>query len=145
MLLMPDPTTAQLDAFTAVGSLALIVDVKDPVTRAFYDRDPRYVAKKAEAYLKSTGLADTVYIGPELEFFILDSARFDQGYNFGYYHLDSDAGTWNSGREATPERPNLCYRPRYKQGYFPGAPADHHHDLLSERFMPLHSVRLHIN
>src|SRR6266545_6601203 len=97
MLLFPDPATAQMDPFTSVATLVLICDVRDPVTGKDYSRDPRYVARKAEAYLKGTGIADTVYIGPELEFFFLDSARFDQGYNFGFYHLDSDAGTWNTG------------------------------------------------
>ncbi len=88
MLLFPDPATAQMDPFTAVPTLVLICDVKDPMTGANYGRDPRYVAKKAEAYVKSTGIADTIYIGPELEFFIFDDVRFDQGYNFGYYHVE---------------------------------------------------------
>ena len=98
MLLFPDPTTAQLDPFTAVPTLVLICDVKDPVTGANYGRDPRYVAKKAEAYVKSTGIADTIYIGPELEFFIFDDVRFDQGYNFGYYHVER-------GERALEQRP----------------------------------------
>ncbi|HEX9726642.1 MAG TPA: type I glutamate--ammonia ligase, partial [Vicinamibacteria bacterium] len=144
MLLFPDPDTAQMDPFTAVPTLVLICDVKDPVTGANYTRDPRYVAKKAEAYVKSTGIADTVYIGPELEFFIFDDVRFDQGYNFGFYHLDSEAGTWNSGRMGTPENPNLGHRPRYKQGYFPVPPADHFQDLRSEMVLNLESVGVKI-
>ncbi|HEY5906858.1 MAG TPA: glutamine synthetase beta-grasp domain-containing protein, partial [Vicinamibacteria bacterium] len=140
MLLFPDPTTAQMDPFTAVPTLVLICDVKDPVTGANYGRDPRNVAKKAEAYVKSTGLADTIYIGPELEFFIFDDVRFDQGYNYGYYHLNAETGHWNSGREGTPDHPNLGYRPRVKQGYFPVAPADHHQDLRSEMVLNLESV-----
>ena len=134
MLLFPDASTAVIDPFTSVPTLVLICDVKDPITGAAYPRDPRYVAKKAEAYLKSTGIADTVYIGPELEFFILDSARFDQGYNFGFYHLDSEAGFWNSGKEG------LGYKPRYKQGYFPVPPMDHFQDIRSEMVLNLESV-----
>src|SRR5512143_3254653 len=88
MLLVPDPVTATMDPFTAHPTLVLICDVKDPVTGTPYGRDPRFVARKAEAYLKSTGSADTVYIGPELEFFILDSARYEQSYNYGFYYLD---------------------------------------------------------
>ena len=105
MLLMPDPTTAQMDPFTAVPTLVLICNVKDPVTMEAYTRDPRYVAQKAELYLKQTGMADTVYIGPELEFFIFDSIRFDQGYNFGYYYIDSEAAPGTRGRKAEPGLP----------------------------------------
>src|SRR5947209_20494408 len=119
MLLFPDPATAQMDPFTKVPTLVLICDVKDPVTGANYTRDPRYVAQKAEAYLKKTGLADTVYIGPELEFFFFASIRFDQTYNAGYYFIDSESGAWNTGKDGTPEQPNHVYKPRYKQGYFP--------------------------
>ena len=114
MLLMPDPATAQLDPFTEVPTLVLICDVRDPVTGQAYSRDPRYVAKKVEAYVKKLGIADTIFIGPELEFFVFDDVRFDQTYNCGYYFIDSDAGFWNSGRQGTPERPNLGYRPKYK-------------------------------
>jgi len=144
MLLFPDPDTAQMDPFTAVPTLVLICDVKDPITGANYSRDPRYVARKAEAYVKSTGLADTIYIGPELEFFIFDDVRFDQGYNFGYYHVNAESGHWNSGRESTPGNPNLGYRARAKQGYFPVAPSDHHQDLRSEMVINLESVGVKI-
>src|SRR5512145_3436840 len=92
MLLMPDATTAQMDPFTAVPTLELICNVKDPVTGKAYTRDPRYVAQKAEAYVKKSGVGDTIYIGPELEFFFFDSIRFDQSYNFGFYYIDSEAG-----------------------------------------------------
>src|SRR5712692_8313698 len=120
MLLMPDPSTAQMDPFTTVPTLVLICDVKDPVTMEPYTRDPRYVARKAELFVKQTGIADTIYIGPELEFFILDAVRFDQGSNFGFYHLDSEAGYWNAGKDqALQGGPNLGYKPRFKQGYFP--------------------------
>src|SRR5262249_35797171 len=117
MLLFPDPATAQMDPFTSVPTLVLICDVKDPVTGAAYRRDPRYIAKQAEAYVKSSGIADAVYIGPELEFSIFVDVRFDQGYNYGFYHLDSEAGTWNTGGVGTADNPNLGYRARYKQGY----------------------------
>jgi glutamine synthetase len=140
MLLMPDPNTAVMDPFTAVPTLVLICNVKDPVTGASYTRDPRYVAQKAEAYVKSAGYADTTYIGPELEFFFLDSVRFDQTYNCGYYYIDSEAGFWNSGREGTPERPNLGYKPRYKQGYFPVPPMDQFQDIRSDMVLALESV-----
>ena len=128
MLLMPDPTTAQMDPFTAVPTLVLICNVKDPITGKAYTRDPRYIAQKAEAYVKRAGVADTVYIGPELEFFFFDSIRFDQSYNSGYYFIDSEAGFWNSGQDGTPDRPNLGYKPRYKQGYFPVPPVNSLYD-----------------
>lgn len=140
MLLFPDPSTATMDPFTAVPTMVLICDVKDPVTGGNYSRDPRYVAKKAEEYVKKIGIADTIYIGPELEFFFLDQVRFDQGSNFGYYYLDSEAGFWNSGREGTPERPNLGHKPRFKQGYFPVPPMDHFQDLRSEMVLALEDV-----
>jgi glutamine synthetase len=140
MLLFPDPDTAVMDPFTAVPTLVLICNVKDPITGDSYTRDPRYVAQKAEAYVKKIGLADTIYIGPELEFFFLDSVRFDQGTNFGYYYVDSEAGFWNSGKEGTPDRPNLGYKPRYKQGYFPVPPMDKFQDLRSEMVLALESV-----
>jgi glutamine synthetase len=140
MLLIPDAATAQLDPFTEVPTLVLICDVRDPVTGESYTRDPRYVAKKVEAYVRKIGLADTVYIGPELEFFIFDNVRFDQSYNFGFYYIDSEAGFWNAGREGTPERPNLGYRAKYKQGYFPVPPADQFQDLRSQMVLALESV-----
>jgi glutamine synthetase len=102
------------------------------------------VARKAEEYVKKIGLADTVYIGPELEFFILDNVSFDQGYNFGFYYLDSEAAFWNSGREGTPDRPNLGHRPRYKQGYFPVPPDDHLQDVRSAMVLALESVGVKI-
>jgi glutamine synthetase len=144
MLLFPDPDTAQMDPFTAVPTLVLICDVKDPITGAAYGRDPRYIARKAEAYVKSTGLADTTYIGPELEFFIFDDVRFDQGQNYGFYQVNADSGHWNSGRVGTPENPNLGYRARSKQGYFPVAPSDHHQDLRSEMVLNLERVGVKI-
>ncbi|MFQ5827072.1 MAG: type I glutamate--ammonia ligase [Dehalococcoidia bacterium] len=129
MILIPDPKTAVLDPICQVPTLSLICDIYDPLTREPYSRDPRYVAKKAEAYLKSTGIADVSYWGPEMEFFIFDDIRFDQNEHCGYYFIDSREGAWNTGRE---ERPNLGYKPRYKEGYFPVPPHDSLQDIRSE-------------
>jgi glutamine synthetase len=129
MLLMPDPNTAMMDPFTELPTLSLICNIKDPITGQSYTRDPRYVAQKAEKYLLSTGLADTSYWGPEIEFYIFDNIRFDQGPNYGFYFIDSEEGAWNTGSE---QRPNLGYKPRYKEGYFPVPPMDHQHDIRSE-------------
>jgi glutamine synthetase len=134
MLLFPDADTAFLDPFTAHPTLSLICNVKDPVTGEAYSRDPRYVAQKAEKHLKSTGIADTSYWGPEIEFYILDSVRFDQSYNYGFYYIDSEEGFWNSGNG---EKPNLGYKPRYKEGYFPVPPMDHLQDIRSEMLRTL--------
>ena len=95
----------------------MVCDVIDPVTKQRYDRDPRYIARKAEKYLGSTGLADTAYFGAEAEFFIFDNVRFDQNVAHGFYFIDAEEGRWNSGRAEN----NLGYKPRYKEGYFPGA------------------------
>jgi glutamine synthetase len=129
MLLIPDPETAFMDPFTELPTLNLICNVRDPLTGEAYTRDPRYVTQKAEKYLKSTGLADISYWGPEIEFYILDSIRFDQSYNYGYYYIDSEEGFWNSGNG---DKPNLGYKPRYKEGYFPVPPMDHFQDIRSE-------------
>ena len=134
MILFPDPSTAFEDPFTKVQTMVLICDVADPVTGEPYSRDPRYVARKAEKYLKSTGLADTAYVGPEPEFFVFDDVRFDQTYNQAYYFVDSVEGHWNSGRV---ENPNLGYKPRYKEGYFPVPPTDSLHDLRTEMMLTL--------
>src|SRR5438477_7838191 len=112
MLLIPDPNTAQMDPFTAVPTIVLICNVKDPATGKWYSRDPRYIAQKAEAYVKKTGIADTIYIGPELEFFFFDSIRFDQTANRRYYFIDSQAGAWTTGREGTVDQPNRVHKPR---------------------------------
>jgi len=137
MLLIPDPNATFLDPFTEAPTLDIICNVKDPVTGESYSRDPRYIAQKAEKYLQTTGIADTVYFGPEPEFFILDDVRFDQGYNFGYYYLDSKEAFWNSGKE---ENPNLGYKPRYKEGYFPVPPMDSLQDIRSEIILTLENM-----
>jgi glutamine synthetase len=137
MLLMPDPSSAFLDPFTAEKTLNIICDVADPLTRESYSRDPRYIARKAQDYLKSTGIADTCFFGPEAEFYILDDVRFDQTSHSGYYFLDSVEGIWNSGRE---EKPNLGFKIRYKEGYFPCPPMDHYQDLRTEMMLKLIEV-----
>jgi len=141
MLLMPDPTTAFLDPFTAVPTLILICDVRDPVTGQAYSRDPRYIATKAESYLKSTGIADTAYFGPEAEFYIFDDVRFDQSYNYGFYYIDSVEGFWNSGKD---EKPNLGYKPRYKEGYFPVPPMDHLQDIRTEMMLTMEKIGIQV-
>jgi glutamine synthetase len=129
MILQLDPSTAVVDPACEVPTLSIICDIYDPLTRKPYTRDPRYVAKKAEQYLKSSGIADISYWGPEMEFFIFNDIRFDQTENAGYYFVDSVEGEWNSGRE---ENPNLGYKPRYKEGYFPVPPHDSLQDLRSK-------------
>lgn len=129
MILFPDPSSAFIDPACKAPTLSIICDIYDPINRIPYTRDPRYVAKKAEAYLKSTGIADTSCWGPEMEFFIFDDVRFSQGVNHGYYYVDSVEGEWNTGRE---ENPNLGYKARYKEGYFPVPPHDSQQDLRSE-------------
>src|SRR5437867_3314945 len=124
MMLAPDPNATFVDPFTTVPTLSIICDVRDPVSGQLYSRDPRHIAKKAEAYLKSTGVAERAYFGPEAEFYILDSIRFDQSYNYGYYYLDSEEGFWNSGKEGQNGEKNLGYKPRYKEDYFPVPPMD---------------------
>ena len=137
MLLMPDPTTAAYDPVCQIPTLSLICDVYDPITREPYSRDPRYIARKAEEYLKKTGIADVSYWGPELEFFVFDDIRFDQGENFGFYYIDSVEGDWNTGKD---EKPNLGYKPRYKEGYFPVPPHDTLQDIRSEMILTLRRV-----
>lgn len=131
MLLIPDAKTALVDPACAIPTLSLVCNVVDPVNREPYTRDARYVAQKAEKYLKSTGIATTSFFGPEAEFFIFDSVRFDQNQYSGYYFVDSDEGIWNSGRENNGTK-NLGNRTRNKEGYFPVAPADTLQDLRSE-------------
>ncbi len=129
MILLPDPSTAVLDPACEVPTLSIICEIYDPLTKKPYTRDPRYVAKKAEEFLKSAGIADESFWGPELEFFIFNDVRFDQTENSGYYFVDSNEGEWNSGRD---EKPNLGYKPRFKEGYFPVPPHDSLQDLRSE-------------
>ncbi|MFN9369023.1 MAG: type I glutamate--ammonia ligase [Planctomycetia bacterium] len=129
MLLVPVPGTAFVDPFAQLPTLAMICMIQDPISREDYSRDPRNIARKAVNYLKSTGIADTCFIGPEAEFFLFDDVRFDQNAHEGYYHLDSREAEWNRGRA---EAPNLGYKLRYKEGYFPCPPADQLMDLRNE-------------
>jgi glutamine synthetase len=130
MLVVPDPDTAFIDPMLKIPTLALICDIRDPLTGENYSRDPRYIARKAEEYLRNSGIADTAYFGPEAEFFLFSDVRFDQGSHFGYYFLDSDEGIWNSGADRGGK--NLGYRPRYKEGYFPCPPLDTLQDVRSQ-------------
>ena len=141
MILIPDPNTAVIDPFRQHKTLNINCFVRDPVTGEPYSRDPRYVAKKAEDYLKSTGIADTAYFGPEAEFYIFDDVRFDQDQHSAYYSVDSVEGIWNSARD---EGPNLGYKPRYKEGYFPVPPMDHYQDLRSEMVLIMEQVGIEI-
>jgi glutamine synthetase len=128
MLLMPDANTGYMDPIAKTPTLVMLANVVDPITRQHYERDPRWIARKAEMYLQSSGIADTAYFGAEAEFFIFDNIRFDQNEHCGFYYIDAEEGRWNTGREGT----NLGYRPRYKEGYFPVPPTDHYQDLRSE-------------
>src|SRR5438309_4892822 len=134
MLLIPDPSTAIVDPVLRVPTLSISCDVIDPITRQPYSRDPRYVGKKAEAFLLSTGIADTSFFGPECEFYIFNSMRFDQNQFSGMYEIDSVEGVWNSGKNSEP---NQAYRPRYKEGYFPVPPTDKLQDLRSQIVLKL--------
>jgi glutamine synthetase len=134
MLLFPDPGRTFVDPALDVPTLVVVCDIADPITLKPYTRDPRYVARKAEQYLSDSGIADTSYWGPECEFYIFNSVRFDQNVHEGYYHIDSDEGIWNSGKNGTP---NLGYRPRLKEGYFPVPPVDKLQDLRSRIVLAL--------
>ncbi len=137
MLVKPVPETAFIDPFFKAKTLNLICNICDPITGEDYSRDPRNIARKSVNYLKSIGLADTAYFGPEAEFFIFDDIRFDQNEHEGYYHIDSVEGRWNTGKD---EGPNLGYKPRYKEGYFPVPPTDSMQDLRSEMVLTLEKV-----
>ena len=129
MLAIPDPSTFCLDPFFKEPTVSVIGNIVDPITLEDYTRDPRHVARKAEAYLKQTGIADVCYIGPEPEFFVFDEVRYEQNQHKGYYEIDSVEGAWNTARI---EEPNLGYKPSFKGGYFPVSPTDTYHDLRGE-------------
>jgi glutamine synthetase len=137
MLIVPDPRTALIDPFCDHPTLSMICDIVDPITREPYHRDPRHIAKKAINYLQLTGIADTCYFGPEAEFFIFDDVRFETGANTGFYFVDSVEGKWNSARD---EKPNLGYKPRFKEGYFPVPPSDSLQNLRSEMVMQMEEL-----
>ncbi|MDK2849058.1 MAG: glutamine synthetase [Desulfuromonadales bacterium] len=141
MAIIPDPKTAKLDPFIKVPTLSLICNIYDPITKEGYSRDPRFIAQKAEAYLKSTGIGDTVFFGPEPEFFIFEDVRYASSCNESFYSVDSTEGIWNTGRE---EFPNLGYKPRHKEGYFPCAPTDSLVDLRNEMVQVCQEIGIHI-
>ena len=141
MLVIPDAATAKIDPFFKVPTLVLICNIADPITREAYTRDPRNIAKKVEAYLKSTGIGDTAFIGPEAEFFIFDDIRYDSQTNSAFYAIDSVEGTWNTGR---CEEPNLGYKPRHKEGYFPVPPSDKFQDLRTDMLLTLESLGIDV-
>ncbi|MDB9376793.1 glutamine synthetase beta-grasp domain-containing protein, partial [Nodularia sphaerocarpa] len=121
MMMVLDPNTAWIDPFMKEPTLSIICSIKEPRTGEWYNRCPRVIAQRAIDYLVSSGLGDTAFFGPEAEFFIFDDVRFDQNAHEGYYHVDSVEGAWNSGKK---EGPNLGYKTRFKEGYFPVSPAD---------------------
>lgn len=135
MCMVPDATTAWIDPFYKEKTLSMICSIKEPRTGEWYNRDPRVIAQKALDYLKSTGIGDTAFFGPEAEFFLFDDVRFDQTENKGYYYVDSVEGRWNSGREEAGG--NLGYKPGYKQGYFPVGPTDTAQDIRTEMLLTM--------
>ena len=139
MLVVPVPETAFLDPFCREVTLTLIGNIQDPLTKEDYSRDPRNVARKAVNYMKSTGIADAAYFGPEVQFFVFDDVRFDQTSHGGYYHIDSAEGAWNTGRD---ERPNLGHKLRPGEGFSPCPPSDAMHDLRSEMMLAMMSCGL---
>ncbi|MFG3283776.1 type I glutamate--ammonia ligase [Streptomyces sp. NPDC048111] len=140
MALRPDLSTARLDPFRRDKTLNINFFIHDPITGEQYSRDPRNIAKKAEAYLASTGIADTAFFGPEAEFYVFDSVRFETSANQGFYHIDSEAGAWNTGAEEN----NRGYKVRYKGGYFPAPPVDHFADLRAEISLELENSGLQV-
>ncbi|HEY4571799.1 MAG TPA: type I glutamate--ammonia ligase, partial [Kribbella sp.] len=140
MKLLPDPTTAFLDTFRGTKTLAINFFVHDPLTGEAYSRDPRNIARKAQEYLKSTGIADTAFFAPEAEFYVFDDVRFETKANTGYYAIDSVAGAWNTGR--VEDGGNRGYKVRYKGGYFPVAPTDHFGELRDDITLALEKAGL---
>ncbi len=141
MLVVPQPDTAFIDPFMEIPTIAMICNIQDPITREDYTRDPRNVARKAVNYLRSSGIADTAYFGPEAEFFIFDDVRFDQTPNSGFYSVDSIEGQWNRGKD---EGPNLGYKLRHKEGYFPVPPADQMMNIRNEMMQALIDAGLNV-
>ncbi|MDO8519662.1 MAG: type I glutamate--ammonia ligase [Deltaproteobacteria bacterium] len=141
MLLLPDPSTARIDPFCAETTLSLSGTIIEPITKAPYARDPRGIAKKAEDYLKSTGIGDVAYFGPEAEFFILDDVQFAENSREAFYRIDSKEGVWNTG---SAEGPNLGYKPRHKEGYFPASPVDSQQDIRTEMILEMEKVGIEV-
>jgi len=141
MLIIPDPNSARIDPFFEAPTLSLVCDIFDPITRERYSRDPRNVAIKAIQHLKSTGIADQAYFGPEPEFFIFDEVRFGEDKNMQFYEVDSAEGHWNNGAD---EMPNLGYKVKEKGGYFPAPPTDTGTDLRNEMVLEMQRIGIHI-
>ena len=139
MILKPDLTRRVMDPFTSHNTLILFCDVLDAVKKNAYERDPRSIAKKAEAYLKKSGIGDKAYFGPEAEFFVFNDVKYDSGSNFAFHEVDSQEGTWNTGKD---EGPNLGHKPRHKEGYFPLPPVDSMHDVRTEMVMTMQDIGL---
>ncbi|MCP4722770.1 MAG: glutamine synthetase, partial [Desulfobacteraceae bacterium] len=137
MLVVPEPDTAKIDPFFKVPTLALIGNIHDPITMESYSRDPRGIAKKAEQYLKSTGIGDTIYVGPEPEFFIFSNIRYSSEPNASFFEIDSPEAHWNTGVD---EMPNLGHKIRPKSGYFPLPPADKYQDMRTEMMLTLEDL-----
>jgi glutamine synthetase len=142
MLMIPDPSTAFIDPFFKHPTLVIVCDIVDPLTREPYHRDPRYIARKAETYLKSSGIGDTAYIGPEAEFFIFNDIKFGTGPQEGFYFVDSIEGSWNTG--ADEPGGNLGYKPRAQEGYFPVPPVDHYQDVRTEMVLNMEKLGITI-
>lgn len=137
MIVIPEADTAKIDPFFKVPTLAIIGNIHDPITQEAYSRDPRGIAKKAEQYMKSTGIADTVYVGPEPEFFIFNNIRYASDVNASFFEIDSIEGHWNTSAD---EMPNLGYKIRPKHGYFPLPPADKYQDMRTEMMLTLEEL-----
>jgi len=142
MLMVPDPETVFIDPFFKHPTLVMMCNIIDPVTHERYSRDPRYIALKAENYLRQTGIADTAFVGPEAEFFIFDDARFSTGNDHGFYKIDSIEGDWNSDREEAGG--NLAYKPRAQAGYFPAPPLDKLQDIRTEMVLTMQKLGIEV-
>ncbi|MBI2651430.1 type I glutamate--ammonia ligase [Candidatus Woesearchaeota archaeon] len=140
MLLIADIKSAFIDPFSD-ATISLIGNVKDPETDEWFTRDPRYVAQKAESYMRTSGIADKAYFGPEAEFFIFDSIRYEQKENLGYYYIDSKEGSWNTGKD---EATNTGYKPRFKEGYFPVPPSDSLQNIRNEIVLAMEKCGINV-
>jgi glutamine synthetase len=142
MQLIPDVTTAFVDAFRVEKTINMVFDIYNPRTGEIYSRDPRQVAKKAQAYLSTTGIADTAFFAPEAEFFIFDDVRYEVKANTAYHFIDSSEAAWNSGREESGG--NLANKTPYKGGYFPVSPVDQHVDIRDQIVLELEAAGLSV-
>jgi len=141
MLAMPDPATAFIDPFCTVPTLSVTCTIAETGTKEAYNRDPRGISQRGEKYLLSTGIADTAVFGPEAEFFIFDNVQYDHKSNGTYYSVDSEEAVWNTGRD---EMPNLGYKIRHKEGYFPVAPTDTQQDIRTEMCLVMESLGIKV-